>query len=155
MYPDGVWVFFALVILVWLCIITYLVLGEKKFLKELFPKSGSRDIRKKFEEVLSGVEELSSRLLESNKKIKELELKGLEHIQRVELMRYNPYDDAGGDQSFSIAILDGDGTGVVLTSLHARSGTRVYSKPVLKGKPENYQFSKEEEIVVKKAMKMK
>ncbi len=155
MYPDWVWIFFALVFLGWILILTFLVIQERFLLKDLFPKSGSRDIRKKFTEVLEEVEKLGGKLDLSNKRIKELELKGLEHIQTVELMRYNPYDDSGGDISFSIALLNEEGSGIVLTSLHSRAGTRVYSKPVIKGKSGGYQLSKEEELVIKKAFKNK
>jgi hypothetical protein len=70
----------------------------------------------------------------------------------VELLRYNPYEDTGGDQSFSLALLDNDGNGVVVTSLHSRSGTRVFSKPVILGKASQFQFSKEEDEVIKKAL---
>ena len=79
-------------------------------------------------------------------------MENLLHIQRVELDRFNPYDDTGGDQSFVIAMLDNKGTGVVVTSLHARSGTRIFAKDVILGKSGKYQFSNEEEKIVKKAM---
>jgi hypothetical protein len=55
-------------------------------------------------------------------------------IQRVGLVRFNPFDDTGGDQSFALALLDGRGDGVVISSLHSRSGTRFYAKPVKAGR---------------------
>ncbi len=76
-------------------------------------------------------------------------------IQRVSLIRYNPYQDTGGDQSFSIALLDQKGDGVVLTSLHSRSGTRVFAKQVLMGKEEKTQFSEEERKVIEEALQNK
>lgn len=51
-------------------------------------------------------------------------------IQRVGLVRFNPYDDMGGQYSFALALADGAGSGVVLCSLHGRSGTRMYAKPI-------------------------
>ncbi len=57
-------------------------------------------------------------------------------IQRVGLVRFNPFDDTGGNQSFALALLDHQGDGVVISSLHARAGTRVYGKSVANGRSE-------------------
>jgi len=53
-------------------------------------------------------------------------------LQHLGVVRYNPFHDTGGDQSFAIALVDGHGSGVVLSSLHARDVTRVYAKPLQK-----------------------
>jgi len=55
-------------------------------------------------------------------------------FQRVGLVRYNPFEETGGNQSFALALLDGAGDGWVLSSLHARSGTRVYAKAIKAGR---------------------
>ena len=57
-----------------------------------------------------------------------LETAGLRAFQRVGLVRYNPFEETGGNQSFALALLDAEGNGWVLSSLHARQGTRVYAK---------------------------
>lgn len=131
-------------IFVWLGILTYFAWKERNFLTALFPSSGERDIRKKFTEVLSNIDEFKVRLGENQK--------ALENLVRVAIVRYNPYEDTGGDQSFSIALLSERGSGVVITSLHARSGTRVFAKPIQEGKAQKQQLSKEEQEVVSKAM---
>ena len=46
-------------------------------------------------------------------------------IQKINLLRFNPFDDVGGDQSFVLTLLDKDNSGVLLTSLHHRSFTRL------------------------------
>jgi hypothetical protein len=55
-------------------------------------------------------------------------------FQRVGLVRYNPFEETGGNQSFALALLDAAGDGWVLSSLHARSGTRVYAKAIKAGR---------------------
>jgi hypothetical protein len=55
-------------------------------------------------------------------------------VQRVGLVRFNPFSDTGGNQSFALALLDGDANGIVLTSLHSRAATRVYVKQVQAGR---------------------
>ena len=63
-----------------------------------------------------------------------LEARGRRAFQRVGLVRYNPFEETGGNQSFALALLDADGDGWVLSSLHARSGTRVYAKAIAGGR---------------------
>ncbi len=154
MYPD--WSVIAMLALaavfIWLGVLTFLLWQQDKFLKSLFPRSGSRDIRKKFEEITNKVEGFSDKVIDLDDRVGKVRSQGLTHIQRVELLRFNPYDDTGGDQSFAVCLLDDQGTGVVITSLHARSGTRLFGKEIISGKSVKHQLSKEEELVIKKAM---
>lgn len=156
MYSDwsgyAGWLLF-LVVFVWLGGATFFIRRQNSFLKSLFPKSGERDIRIRFEEVTKQVLRFRKDLDNLESKLIEVEKLGLKHVQKVGLLRYNPYDDTGGDQSFSLAMLDECGNGTVLTSLHARSGTRVFAKPVRSGKGLKYQLSEEEEKVCELAMK--
>jgi hypothetical protein len=68
-------------------------------------------------------------------------------IQRVGLVRFNPFSDTGGDQSFSIALLDGEGDGLVVSSLFSRSDTRVFAKPVQRGQSK-YHLTEEEQQAI-------
>ena len=72
-------------------------------------------------------------------------------FQRVGLIRYNPFDETGGNQSFALALLDAAGNGWVLSSLHARSGTRVYAKAIKSGLAEA-GLSEEETAAIQRAM---
>ncbi len=72
------------------------------------------------------------------------------HIQKIGLLRFNPFKDTGGDQSFILAMVDAYDTGVVITALYSRSGTRWYTKKVVKGRGTEHELSEEE----KKALKM-
>jgi uncharacterized protein DUF4446 len=54
-------------------------------------------------------------------------------LQHIGLVRFNPFEDTGSDQSFAIALLDDSRDGVVISSLHGRSNTRVFAKPVSGG----------------------
>lgn len=68
-------------------------------------------------------------------------------LQRVGVVRYNPFEDTGGNQSFAIAILDMHGDGLVLSSLHARQGTRVYAKGVTRGRSDGALSTEEAEAL--------
>jgi len=72
-------------------------------------------------------------------------------FQRVGLVRYNPFEETGGNQSFALALLDASGDGWVLSSLHARSGTRVYAKAIRGGRTDA-GLSAEETAAIGQAM---
>lgn len=73
-------------------------------------------------------------------------------LQKISMVRFNPFGDVGGDQSFSLAMLDGHDSGLIITSIHGRSGTRVYAKPIDLGKSK-YSLSAEEKKALAQAIK--
>jgi hypothetical protein len=72
-------------------------------------------------------------------------------VQHVSLLRFDAFEDVGGRLSFSCALLDERGTGVVLTSINGRQETRVYAKPVTEG-ASTYNLSTEEAEAIRQAM---
>ncbi|HEV7216844.1 MAG TPA: DUF4446 family protein [Chloroflexota bacterium] len=71
-------------------------------------------------------------------------------LQHVHVLRFNPFRDTGGDQSFVLAVLDDAGSGIVLTGLHSRAETRVYAKPIVSGSSQ-YPLSDEEVGAIRSA----
>jgi len=63
--------------------------------------------------------------------VRRLEKASRFNLQHLGLLRFNPFRDTGGDQSFALAIADDHGQGVVISSLHTRDVTRVYAKPLI------------------------
>ena len=80
-------------------------------------------------QVVKDVETVSARAA-----IIERDLQGT--FGRLGLVRFNPFEDTGGNQSFALALLDSRGDGFVVSSLHARAGTRVYAKAITNGASE-------------------
>jgi hypothetical protein len=70
---------------------------------------------------------------------------------RMSLVKFSPFNDTGGDQSFVISLLDGGGSGILITSLHARGVTRLYAKKVTIGKTDA-SLSLEEKQALTKAL---
>ena len=71
-------------------------------------------------------------------------------LARVGLVRFNPFEDTGGNQSFALAVMDADGDGWIVSSLHTRAATRVYAKGITGGRPEA-QLSEEENQALRQA----
>lgn len=72
-------------------------------------------------------------------------------VRHVGLVRFSPFHDTGGDQSFALALLDGTGDGVVITGLHSRTDSRLYAKPVERG-GSTYTLTPEEREAMARAL---
>lgn len=136
---DLFWVL-SFVNLLWIIAVTVLVFRQRTWMGKLFPDKDG-DFKTRLGEVLKEVESLE-----------QFKQKFAGTLQRVAVKRYNPYRDTGGDQSFSVALLDGRGDGVVITSLHSRAGTRVFAKSIKSGQEDKFPLSSEEQEVVAQAL---
>jgi hypothetical protein len=99
---------------------------------------------------VTGLRDATGRMVELDELARQLERDSRSHLQHVGFLRFNPFRDAGGDQSFAVAMTDQDGSGVVISSLHSRDVTRVYGKP-LAGWASPYPLTEEEQQAIKKA----
>lgn len=74
-----------------------------------------------------------------------------ECVQKVGIIRYNPFDQVGGDLCFALALLDSNNNGVVLNGIFSREGSYTYAKPVEHGQS-SYTLSEEEKTAISKAI---
>jgi len=137
-------------IFAWLGALSFIVFRMVRHYNRL---TGSKNVQLKevLEQLLTTQKGLQGETKDIYKILDEVRHEGGLHIQRVGLVRFNPFADTGGSQSFTLAILDGRGSGLVMTSLYARNGHRWYVKEVLSGKGKELALSKEESQAVKKA----
>ena len=93
--------------------------------------------------------ERAIRALHATDKKQQTQIEG--SVRNVALLRYDAFEDVGGRLSFSCALLDDEGNGVVLTSINGRQETRVYAKPVTLG-TSSHNLSLEEEESIRRAL---
>jgi len=105
-------------------------------------------------EILSQFKDLKGDFEKISKELKNLKEEGRFSVQKVGIVRFNPFKDVGGNQSFSICRLDGNDDGMVVTSLYTREGNRVYGKPIKAGQSE-YLLSEEEKEAIEYAKRKK
>ncbi len=98
---------------------------------------------KDLKEVLKQFKSLEKKFSELSSKFEDLKNKQQFSVQKIGIIRFNPFSEVGGDQSFSAALLDAKDDGLVITSFYTRDGNRVYGKPIKKGKSP-YALSQEE-----------
>ena len=121
-------------------------------LRRILSDNGSTGL----DEVLAGqatrIEQLATRVDALTALQRELETSTGRSLQKVGVVRFNPFQDSGGDQSFAIALLDQRGSGVVVSSLHGRAETRIFAKQVINGRS-NHSLSDEEQQAIREALK--
>ena len=74
-------------------------------------------------------------------------------FHKFALIRFNPFKDVGGDQSFSLALLNGKNDGITISSLFTREGAGIYSKSIINGVSEKHPLTEEEKEAIVLAMK--
>ncbi len=142
-------VFFILILIVLLCNIFWIVKTEKRLKRFFLGKKG-----KDLEDTLIHLEDEVKNLNLSKNKI-EAELivvnqKLRKSLRGLEMIRFNPFPDQGGNQSFAIGIQNEDGDGVVISSLYARERMSIFAKPIKKG-TSSYELTEEEREVINKS----
>ncbi|MBP6041587.1 DUF4446 family protein [Candidatus Saccharibacteria bacterium] len=130
------------------------IYGLKKQIKSVLDLSSDRDLNLALEEIISSNKNIN----QQQKQIKQLysEVKTISErsLQKTALLRFNPFSDTGGDQSFALCMLDHTNSGVIITAIHSRENTRVYTKEINNGSSQ-LSLSKEENRVLSKIIKNK
>lgn len=139
--------------LVWLLAVTIGLIYIFPFFYKLTKSGKEEDIKQILSRLLKEALTNRNELKAVVAKLGDLEKEDLNHIQKLGLVRFNPFSETGGDHSFCLAILDGKDSGVVITGLHTRERTRIYIKPILRGKSE-LTLSLEEKKAIEKALKV-
>lgn len=142
-------------IFVWLGVLSGLFYRLFHHYQKLTKGITKRDLKSVLEKILEDFDKEEKRvnqLVEATEKIKQ---DSFYNIQKIGLVRFNPFAETGGNQSFCLAILDGNDSGLVISSLHSREATRIYAKPVKKGKAMGYELSSEEKRAIKSAKRIK
>ncbi|MCX6724540.1 MAG: DUF4446 family protein [Candidatus Shapirobacteria bacterium] len=143
------------VIFFWLAFLSVLFYNLYRHYQKLTKGISKKDLKSILEGLLTNFEKESTRVDEVIKEVQKLRGENIYNIQKIGLVRFNPFSETGGDQSFSLALLDGEESGLVISSLHSREMTRIYAKPVSKQKANGYELSAEEKQAIKNSKKIK
>ncbi|HWA31920.1 MAG TPA: DUF4446 family protein [Candidatus Paceibacterota bacterium] len=141
---------FFILALILLSVNFFWLAKTEKRLKKFFAGKKAKDL----EDIITSLSEDTRKLESARNEIqKELSLvngKLKKSIRGVETVRFNPFPDQGGNQSFALGFVNEDGDGVVVSSLYSRERTSVFAKPVKGGRSE-YELTSEEKEALKKA----
>lgn len=146
---------FLLIILIWNIFIQRKLGKLIKSIKVLFSGKDASSLENIILNHSKGIQSLDKDIQELyniSNKIHNLAFRG---IHKLAVVRFNPFGDIGGDQSSSIAMLNGKNNGLVISSLYSREGTRVYAKSIVNGISEKHPLTQEEKNAIEIAMKQK
>jgi hypothetical protein len=145
----------ALVIItIWLILITVFFLRFHLYFSRISKKGEKKSLLAVIDEVIRAEKDNKKDIDRLAEEYATLKKDVSFHVQKVGLLRFNPFKDTGGDQSFILALVDGHNTGVIVSSYHTRSGTRWYAKNIVNGKSTEHELSAEELKAVKAAQKI-
>ncbi len=116
-----------------------------------FFKSGDKDLESFLNKILDKMSSLNVRENEIEAITKKLLKKNSTSIRGVHAARYNPFKDQGGNQSFSVAMVDEEENGVIFSSLYSRERNSFFLKPIINGASE-HELTEEERMVLSKAI---
>lgn len=121
-----------------------------KMRREFFASGLNKDLEQILIDQNRTISKITQDLKEVDESLDQIFTDNRQNIQKVGFIRFNPFDDAGGNMSFTLALLNAKDEGVVMSSLHGREGTRIYAKSVKAGRSET-QLTDEEMQAIKEA----
>lgn len=119
-----------------------------KDITKMFKKKKGDNFPENVEDLLKEFKKIKEENQRIKKELEEIKERQKFFIQNIKMARFNPFSEEGGNQSFTLSLLDENKSGVVITSLYTKEGNRIYGKPIIEGKSE-YPLSKEEEKIIK------
>ncbi|OGY18009.1 MAG: hypothetical protein A3F04_01925 [Candidatus Chisholmbacteria bacterium RIFCSPHIGHO2_12_FULL_49_9] len=141
-------------LVLWLLIVSILLWQNIRHYNRLAGGVKKQELREILEHLLSQLKENKRETKELRQWLKSLEEEEKFDLKKVGFIRFNPFSDTGGNQSFCLALLDGHDNGIVISSLHSRDQTRVYAKAITQGKTEGQQLSRDEKEAIQTAQEM-
>ena len=137
---------------VWLLVLQRSESRLRSRLRRILSDNGSTGLDEVLAAQATRIEQLATRVDALTALQRELESATGRSLQKGGVVRFNPFQDSGGDQSFAIALLDQRGSGVVVSSLHGRAETRIFAKQVVNGRS-THSLSDEEQQAIREALK--
>mgnify|MGYP001363667153 CR=1 FL=1 len=141
--------FFLLLLLTGWTLFLQLKLRKIQFtLKELFQGKKIPDLEALLLEQAKNLKNLDKDIQELFNISNEINTLALKSLHKFAVVRFNPFKDTGGNQSFSIALLDGKNNGLTVTALYTREGTRVYAKSITDKESKTFPLTDEEKQAI-------
>ncbi len=135
----------------WLVFLTVIFWKMLIHYNKLTQGAGSQGLKGLLEDVLKSSTQNKKDIENLRSYCDRIEKEGHFHIQKVGLLRFNPFKDTGGDQSFILSLVDRSDTGVIISGLYSRSGLRWYVKKVINGEGAEHELSDDEKKALKEA----
>ena len=119
--------------------------------RKLMRGTTTKNLEESVVEYLDKIDEAKAMVESCNGRMNEIDDRIKQCVQKISVIRYKAFEDVGSDLSFSIALLNDNNNGVVVTGIFGRNESTTYAKPIDKG-ISRYDLSEEEHQVLNDAM---
>jgi cell division protein FtsB len=137
-----------LILFIWLVVVTFFLIRSVLRYRRIFRGTHEESAVELLQKLTKEQDIHKREIVKLLDQVAKLEQNSRSHMQKIGLIRFNPFKDTGGDQSFVLALTDEKYTGIVISGLYSRSGTRWYAKKIVEGKGVEYELSEEEKKAI-------
>ncbi|MCS7091756.1 MAG: DUF4446 family protein [Patescibacteria group bacterium] len=130
----GILTYLIIALFVCIAILSFFLFRMHAFFKVLSKDVKGQNLIDLLDQTIKRIDKSESRLSELSKQLSLVKSDQRKCLQRLGYIRFNPFNDMGGDQSFCLTLLNGELDGIIVTSLHSRDMTRIYFKAITNGK---------------------
>lgn len=123
------------------------VLGFDQRLSEIFRGDKGKDLEGVISEATKRLVAVEREFKNLRDDVARIDVMATDAVQKVGVVRFNPFEDTGGDQSFAMALLDANDNGAVISSLYSREGTRIFAKAIVRGSSKHHLSDEEREAI--------
>ena len=136
---------------IWLIFISWILYRTRRHYYNLISGSRKQTIAEILDQLLSNNKKFSQEIDKLTKDLRGAIEQSKLPLQKIGMVRFNPFERAGGEQSFVIALLNNHNSGIIINFIYTREGLRTYVKKVKEGRGEKYELSEEEQEAIKKS----
>jgi len=140
------------ILIVWIAVLTFFFWSLSAHYNNLVKTTNKKTLQTVLDSLITEIQLAKKDIANLSKTCDTIIEEGRLHIQKIGLLRFNPFKETGGDQSFILALLDENDNGVVLSGLYSRAGMRWYAKKIRQGKGLDHNLSEEEKEAIRQAM---
>lgn len=133
-----------------LTILVWIVITEYRF-KKFFAGTKASNLEETIIEISKQIKIVRDTQAQINSHLNTVDKRLDGTVRNIQTLRFNPFDDAGSNQSFAISFLNDKGDGVIISSLYARDRMSIFAKPIINSKSD-FELSSEEKKVLEKSI---
>lgn len=135
-------------VIIWMMVLTWIVIKTQNHYFRLVKKTGRESIDGILESIIQKEEMHGTELKMIKKALQEVIGQSKFYLQKIGIVRFHPFEKSGGEESFVIALVNKESTGLVMNFIYTREGLRVYTKRVKQAKGEEYTLTQEEKEAI-------
>jgi len=142
--------YFLVAFFLWLILLTFVLFKTKSHYQNLVASTRKKKLDEILDQLISNDNKFSKEIELINSQLMKIDSDSRFYLQKIGFVRYDPFEGRG-EQSFVVALLDKENSGLVVNFIYTRDGLRVYIKKVKNGQGDKHELSDEEKNAIVKS----